>query len=66
MQPINCTCGNKGCTTKIFIRENTQTIDLVIEHKEKDSKEAEYTIALNPNEIVRLVRELKQSLENIC
>ena len=63
--PIKCTCGNKGCTTELMIYESTGYIDLIVYHKEGETEKRE-TIGLDANEIVRLIKELKESLMNIA
>ena len=61
---IKCTCGNKGCSTELYIQEGTSYIDLFIEWKEKDSTKHQ-CIALQPNEIIALIKLLRKSLDNI-
>lgn len=62
---IKCTCGNKGCTTRLEVYESTSYIDLIIEHKEGKVEKRE-TIGLDPNAIVSLIKQLKQALVNIA
>lgn len=65
MNTIKCSCGYEGCSTQVFIREGVSSIDLVLEWKEKDLNR-EQSIALDPNKIVQLIKELKQSLSRIA
>jgi hypothetical protein len=65
MTTIKCTCGNKGCSTVIFIAEGTGYINLVSEYKDGE-KEISHETALDPNAIVQLIKELKQALQDIA
>jgi len=62
---IKCTCGNKGCSTELYIQEGTSYIDLFTEWKDKDGSIKNQCIALQPNEIIDLIKKLRKSLDNI-
>ena len=62
---IKCTCGNKGCTTRMEIYESESYIDLIIKHDENGTEKRE-TIGLDPNQIVYLIKQLKQALANLA
>ena len=62
---IKCTCGNKGCSTELYIQEGTSYIDLFLEWKDDKNKSKSQCIALQPNEIIDLIKKLRKSLDNI-
>jgi hypothetical protein len=57
MKELKCKCGNKGCTTVIFIRQDQSITDVVIEAKNQNVE-----IALDANDIIILIKKLKEAL----
>jgi len=62
--PIDCSCGNKGCSTKLTINNGTGYVNIFVSHYEKD-KLVSQEVALDPNQIVQLIKQLKQALMDI-
>lgn len=54
MEQIKCKCGNKGCSTVIYVRQDPSITDIVIEHSSQQIE-----IALDANDIIRLIRQLE-------
>jgi hypothetical protein len=57
MTKLKCKCGNKGCTTVIFIRQDPSITDVVIEAEKQHAE-----IALDANDIIMLIKQLKEAL----
>lgn len=64
---IKCTCGNVGCSTQMIVTTDRQshTVELVIEHKDKDEKFATTRITLDANSLILLIRGLKSYLQEL-
>ena len=58
---IKCTCGNKGCTTKLNIYGQSNYADIRITHIEK-GEEKTTELMLDPTAIVYLISQLKAAL----
>ncbi len=58
---IKCTCGNKGCTTKIAVYGQNNYADIRIAHIDKGEEEV-VEIMLDPTAIVYLISQLKAAL----
>jgi hypothetical protein len=62
---IKCSCGNAGCTTVLYLDQATGSVDLRIEWKDNGATD-QHSIALSPNEIVLLIKQLKSSLNDLA
>lgn len=65
MIAIKCTCGNKGCTTKLYVSKSSlYGIDIKITYIDGDKQPSE-EIMLDPNAVTQLIAELKAALVDI-
>ena len=67
---IKCSCGNKGCTTVLYLDIGTRYVNLKIGYDEGTKQgdtpnRFEGDIALEPNTIIQLIKELKNSLNDL-
>ena len=61
MSYIICTCGNKGCTTKIYTKVvSVNSADIVVTSGEK-----EISVGLDANSIIQLIVELRELLKEL-
>ena len=58
---INCSCGNKGCSTTVSVSKvSPHTVDVIFSWKGKIFQR--HVIELDANNIVRLIHELREAL----
>ncbi len=58
---IKCTCGNKGCTTKLYVYGQSNYADIRIGYIEKGEEKTQ-ELMLDPTAIVYLISQLKAAL----